>query len=381
MIAGIDVLRLLRSCGFHAFAGVPCSRLGGLFWALEGDRDVAYVAAANEGAALAVAAGFQLAGRRSCVILQDSGLGNLLNPLTSLSTAYRVPALLIISAHKGEDEPQHRSMAALNETLLAHSGIAHVRAPRDLASLERSLAHLVAIVARGDTAALLVEPGTIAPAPRIERPRAAGPLMTTETVISRLVDALDPEDAVIATTGLTGRKLMLQADSRRNFYMLGSMGHALAIGLGVALSSRSPRRVVVLDGDGAALMHLGTLSTVGHYAPSALLHVILDNGTYATTGGQRTTASTTSFADCATACGYANAWSCTTAEDLDRAVRNRAAGPSLVWVKTATEDEPPVSVASRYGLADIGRRFASHLATAEPSSPHRAHELVSARSE
>jgi phosphonopyruvate decarboxylase len=381
MIAGVDVLRLLRSCGFHAFAGVPCSRLGGLFSALEQDREVTYVAAANEGAALAVAAGFQLAGRKSCVILQDSGLGNLLNPLTSLSTAYRVPALLIISVHEERDEPQHRTMAAVNEALLAHCGIVHARAPRDHQTLERSVAHLATIVARGDTAALLVEASTIAPAPRIEPPRAAGPLMTTETVIARLVDALDPEDAVIATTGLTGRKLMLQADSPRNFYMLGSMGHALAIGLGVALSSRPRRRVVVLDGDGAALMHLGSLSTVGHYAPAALLHVILDNGTYATTGGQTTTASTTSFADCATACGYAHAWSCATVEDLDQALRNRAAGPSLLWVKTATEAEPPVSVASRYRLPDIGRRFASHLAAAGRVSPQREHELVSARSE
>ena len=143
--------------------------------------------------------------------------------------------------------------------------------------------------------------------------------------------------------------------------MLGSMGHAIAIGLGVALSASPMRKVVVLDGDGAALMHLGTLSTVGHYAPSTLLHIILDNGTYATTGGQTTTSSSTSFADCAMACGYASASLCCSIEELELELQCKRSGPSLLCVKTATQEEPPVSVASRYELPVIGRRFASHL--------------------
>lgn len=360
-ISGRDFLQLLKSRGFRAFSGVPCSRLGGLFSALGRDDGVRYVAAANEGAALAVAAGFQLAGRKSCVLLQDSGLGNLLNPLTSLSAAYRLPCLLIISVHNEHDEPQHRTMAGLNEVLLSHCGIVCARASRDAENLASSLAHLSTAVDGGNTAALLVEAGAVGPPSRTAMPGSACREMTAETVISVVVESLDAKDAVIATTGLTGRLLMLRADSQRNFYMLGSMGHALAIGLGVAISASSVRRVVVLDGDGAALMHLGTFSTVGHYAPSALLHIVLDNETYATTGGQSTTSSTTSFADCATACGYANARLCVSAEDLGQALQSRQPGPSLLWVKTATEDEPPVSVASRYALPDIGRRFAAHL--------------------
>lgn len=359
-LGGADVLQLLKSNGFRAYSGVPCSRLGGLFSALRRDDDVQYVAAANEGAALAVAAGFQLAGRKSCVILQDSGLGNLLNPLTSLSTAYRLPCLIIVSVHHENDEPQHRGMAALNQTLLEHCGIVCARAPREVNELATAISRLSAAVERGDTAALLVAAGTVEPAHPTPISNAAGGAISTESVITTVIESLDQQDVLVATTGLTGRQLMLQADSQRNFYMLGSMGHAIAIGLGVALSSPM-RKVVVLDGDGAALMHLGTLSTVGHYAPPALLHIILDNGTYATTGGQSTTSSTTSFADCAMACGYSSASLCRNIEELELALRFRRPGPALLCVKTAPQEEPPLSVASRYELPLIGRRFALHL--------------------
>lgn len=360
-LSGADILQLLKSNGFRAYSGVPCSRLGGLFSALRCDDGVQYVAAANEGAALAVAAGFQLAGRKSCVMLQDSGLGNLLNPLTSLSTAYRLPCLIIVSVHDENDEAQHRGMAGLNQTLLEHCGIVCARAPREVNDLASSISLLSAAVERGDTAALLVAAGTVERASPTTMSDSVGGAISTESVISSVVESLDMRDVLIATTGLTGRQLMLQADSQRNFYMLGSMGHAIAIGLGVALSASPMRKVVVLDGDGAALMHLGTLSTVGHYAPPTLLHIILDNGTYATTGGQSTTSSTTSFADCATACGYANASLCRTIEELELALRCWRPGPSLLWVKTATQEEPPLSVASRYELPLIGCRFASHL--------------------
>jgi phosphonopyruvate decarboxylase len=168
---------------------------------------------------------------------------------------------------------------------------------------------------------------------------------------------------VVATTGMTSRELMLARDRGRNFYMAGSMGHAMGIGLGVALG-QPERPVVVLDGDGAVLMHMGTLSSIGHLAPANLLHVVLDNEAYGSTGDQPTTSSSTDLAAVALACGYRRAWRCREPRELAGAVSAALGerGPALVVAKIDVRSrEAAPRVTAGQGLASVAARFRASL--------------------
>jgi len=176
--------------------------------------------------------------------------------------------------------------------------------------------------------------------------------MTRLEAIRVVAAHLSDREAVVATTGLAGRELLSVSDRSANFAMAGSMGHALAIGLGIAIG-QPERRVVVLDGDGALLMHAGSLSTAGHERPANLVHVVLDNGTYDSTGGQPTTSATTDLVAMARACGYRAAHCCRDADELGavfRAGPDRA-GPVFVRaVIGAAPGPPPQRVTARGSL-------------------------------
>ena len=176
-------------------------------------------------------------------------------------------------------------------------------------------------------------------------------------VLERLL-ALVPESAgIVATTGKTGRELFTLADREQHLYLVGSMGCASGLALGVSLNSR--RKVVVLDGDGAALMKLGTLATIGAYAPSNLVHVVLDNGVHDSTGGQATVSPLIDFVDAALACGYAWGCCCDSLGGFDRALReamDNVYGPALIHIrikpgsleKLGRPTVPPYEVARRF---------------------------------
>jgi phosphonopyruvate decarboxylase len=174
------------------------------------------------------------------------------------------------------------------------------------------------------------------------------------------VAAALPEALLVATTGYTSRELYAVADSARCFYMQGSMGHAAAFGLGVAETVGKRRNVVVLDGDGAALMHLGTFATIGAAAPPNLIHILLDNGRYESTGGQPTSARA-SFADAARALGYRRAWTCDGAAEVQRALRAAQAepGPTLLAVRIQpVAGGAPPRATSAISAPEILHRFA-----------------------
>jgi phosphonopyruvate decarboxylase len=177
-----------------------------------------------------------------------------------------------------------------------------------------------------------------------------------------MLEIMAPDAAVIATTGKTGRELFTLSDRRQHLYQVGSMGGASGMALGVALNARRP--VVVLDGDGAALMKLGSFATIGAYAPHNLVHVLLDNGVHDSTGGQATVSASVDFAGVALACGYAYAARCAGLAGFEAAWREAHAtpGPALVHIKIApgsmaTLGRPTVKP------ADVARRFRDFLAT------------------
>jgi phosphonopyruvate decarboxylase len=317
--------------GIGLFSGVPCSYLGGLIETVEA-RGL-YVPAADEGAALAIAAGAQLGGRRAAVTIQNSGLGNLINPLTSLMLPCRIPALILVSLRgwpdPAQDEPQHAVMGTATTALLDAIAIDHHFVPPNAEDL-------TAVLDRADDAyrddrcsVLLVPRGTIEPA---VGPSTSDGARDRAAVLQMLVPYL--QDAVVfASTGLISRELFSLADRPRNFYMQGSMGHASALAAGMA-AVRPSERVIVVDGDGSLLMHLGTMSTIGSLAPANLLHVVVDNGMYDSTGGQRTTADAVSWTDVALGVGYRAAFHCGLDDELAAVAAEAFAsdGPALLSI-------------------------------------------------
>ena len=184
---------------------------------------------------------------------------------------------------------------------------------------------------------------------------------TRYETLEQLLVALPENAALIATTGKCGRELFTISDRAQQLYQVGSMGCASAMGLGVALNVELP--VVVIDGDGAALMKLGTLATIGAYAPRNLLHVLLDNGVHDSTGGQPTVSAGVEFAEIAKACGYARAYVCDGLQGFEHAVREgvRAQGPCFVHMRIR-----PGSLAKlgrpTIDPRDVARRFRNFLA-------------------
>ena len=309
----------LRRRGYDFFAGVPCSFLKSLInYANNTGR---YVAAANEGDAVAVAAGAYLGGRKSVVLMQNSGLTNATSPLTSLNAVFRIPVLGFVSL-RGEpgvaDEPQHQLMGRITTRMLELMEIRWEYLSPDPAEAAEQLARADAATERDETFFFVVRKDTFDAVPLTGRlPEPAGRqevrLRSRADAAPRRADALQTivshtgEDTLrLATTGFTGRELCTIADSERNLYQVGSMGCVGSLGLGLALA-RGDRDVVVIDGDGALLMRLGSLAVTARHRPRNLLHIVLDNESYESTGGQSTVAGNVDFAGLAAAAGFERA--------------------------------------------------------------------------
>jgi phosphonopyruvate decarboxylase len=353
-------------------AGVPCSFLGGPMQLLSERGD--YVAAANEGTALALAAGAEIAGTRSAVLIQNSGLGNLINPLTSLVLTYELPILLFISLRgwpdAAKDEPQHAVMGSTTHGILDVLGVSHHTLDGTEQSLRLALSLAADAHSRRRPYAVLVPKGSVGPAPRStpSQGRRVDRKKAVAAIAARASDSI-----MVATTGFISRELAGLADRDLNFYMAGSMGHASAIGLGIALT-HPDRRVIVLDGDGAAVMHLGAAATVGDRAPANLTHVILDNDGYESTGGQTGTSGAVDWAMLGIGTGYRSATLCLDLPSLQTALRRATdfPGPHLIAVKTAlAPEEVPPRVTALGGLVEIGGRFSRAVSSGSSSFAKR----------
>jgi phosphonopyruvate decarboxylase len=345
--------------------GVPCSYFNGPINLLERQQS-GYVAAANEGAALAMAAGAELRGVRSAVLIQNSGFGNLVNPLTSLLAVFDLPVLTFMSLRgwpdPADDEPQHAVMGRTSHGLLDVLDVPHWTLEPHVESLRELLDRVDEVRAVGRPAFILVPKGSVGD---VVTGPGTGPAQAfrRREALSALVPHLDT-DIVYATTGFISRELSSLADRPLNFYVPGSMGHALALGLGTALNEPD-RRVVVLDGDGAALMHLGTSATVGAYAPANLVHVVLDNRSYESTGAQRTTSESVRWTDLGRGLGYRTSTQCRDAQGIDVAFEQLEAadGPHLVVVHiSADRSTVPPRVTKLGTPPELARRFQTAVA-------------------
>jgi phosphonopyruvate decarboxylase len=346
MIQANEFLSAARKSGFDFYTGVPCSYLTALINRLSGDPAIGYVGATSEGEAVGIAAGAWLAGRMPVVMCQNSGLGNTVNPLTSLNHAFKIPSLLIVT-WRGQpghhDEPQHAVMGQVMHELLNAIHIPHDTFPQSAELLAGTLSEALDHMNDNRLPFALVTPKDTFEHQELgesDRPQSqpgqlfdyrGGNQRPTRISILDAVLGIVPENAgLIATTGKCGRELFTLADRRQHLYLVGSMGCASAVGLGVSLNVPNP--VVILDGDGAALMKMGNLATIGAYAPNNLVHVLLDNGVHDSTGGQPTVSNYVQFADVAIACNYHTAAECDDVQGFDSAMKAAlsSAGPHLV---------------------------------------------------
>ena len=362
--------------------GVPCSQLASTIDAVRGHPQWRFVPATSEGEAVALAAGTTIAGGSALVLMQNSGLGDALDPLVSLAEPFGVPLVLVVS-HRGHPDherlPQHAVMGRITHDLISLIGLERV----DLDAA--ALAALPAAVQRcrdaGSSLAVVVPPGAIGPCP----PAAAEPArvapahragrrdrngrrrtVARREAIEAIASRRQRDTVLVSTTGYASRELYGTGDSDANLYLTGSMGFAGAFGLGISLA-RPDLRVVILDGDGSALMALGSLATAGAFAGPGYRHVILDNGVHDSTGGQPTVSSNVSFAAVAEGVGFAAARSDAEFPSLGDAADWILAqeGPALLTVAiraAAAASAPRVGVSP----LDQSARFARALAAGAP---------------
>ncbi|WP_277186375.1 phosphonopyruvate decarboxylase [Caballeronia sp. BR00000012568055] len=330
MIEAAQFVEAARERGFDWYAGVPCSFLTPFINYVLQDESLHYVSAANEGDAVALIAGVALGAsgfggvkRRGIAMMQNSGLGNAVSPLTSLTWTFRLPQLLIVT-WRGQpgvhDEPQHALMGPITPQMLETMEIPWELFPTEAdqigAALDRATEYMDST---GRPYALVMQKGSVAPyelkktglsgvrasstSAKVER--FGGERVSRHDALQKVI-ANTPKDStvVLASTGFCGRELYAIDDRENQLYLVGSMGCVTPMALGLALS-RPDLRVIALDGDGAALMRMGVFATLGAYGPSNLVHLLLDNGAHESTGGQATVSRGVDFASVASACGYA----------------------------------------------------------------------------
>jgi phosphonopyruvate decarboxylase len=381
VISGREVASLLTGYGFDFFSGVPCSLVEDVIAVLETQRDAPYVAAVREDAAVGVAAGAWLAGRRPCVLMQNSGLGTSLNALASLSLMYGFPALVLVTwrGFEGKDAPEHILTGRITLPLLDLLGM-----PYRVLSAESAAADVAWAAKEMETrmqpVALVVPPkivetGKAHAAPAVQsadrgsaqppRPHAGGsPDVLTPTIsrLAAITAARKPlrAEPIVHANGYICRESFSVGDRPQNFYMIGSMGLASAIGLGLALA-QPERAAVVFDGDGNLLMNFGILAMIGGLAPRRLVHVVFDNERYGSTGNQLSPSRGVRLDRVAAASGYRTVSAVAGAGDTEAAVRAAlgADGPHFVLVKTtaAEADVPRIP----YSPAEIRDRFRASL--------------------
>ncbi|MDL2319300.1 phosphonopyruvate decarboxylase [Eubacteriales bacterium OttesenSCG-928-A19] len=342
---------------YDFFTGVPDSQLQPLCNCLMHTYGIGnhHIIAANEGNSVAVAAGYHLAtGKIPVIYLQNSGIGNIVNPVASLlhRKVYGVPMIFVVG-WRGEpgvhDEPQHIFQGEITKRLLEDLDmkVLTVGPEPEHTALKAELAALKPWLAEGGSIAIVVRKGALRFDEKVAYKNAY--TLNREAVIGQIVDAA-ADDLIVSTTGKISRELYEIRESRdqghgMDFLTVGSMGHASSIALGIALQ-KPEAKVWCIDGDGAALMHMGAMAVIGANAPKNLIHIVLNNGAHETVGGMPTVASSVDWVKVAEGCGYPSARSMGTADEVQGALREVRQTRQLCLL------EIQVALGSR---ADLGR--------------------------
>ena len=376
MIEASQFVEPAKKLGFDFWTGVPCSYLTPFINYTIDDTGLTYISSANEGDAVAAASGAVLGGHRAVAMMQNSGLGNAVSPLTSLNHVFQIPVLLIITL-RGEpgkpDEPQHELMGQVTQQLLQTMGIPWAWFPEQEQDIESVLhSAMMHMDTSGRPYALVMRKGAVAPYALQQNAgfqhqagsvhenagTAALELPKRHAVLRKLVANTNvAETVLIASTGFAGRELYAIEDRPNHLYMVGSMGCASSLGLGLSIV-RPDKKVIVIDGDGAALMRMGNFATVGAYAGNNFYHLLLDNQVHESTGGQATVSAAIDFPAIASACGYRNVYSSTSSEQLKNLLDNGA--PAFMHIQTecgVPDDLPRPAIKP----VDVAHRLIEHM--------------------
>ena len=335
----------LASWGVEFYTGVPDSLLKNVCaYITDHIEPRRHIIASNEGGAVALAAGYHLATNKvGCVYMQNSGQGNTINPLASLTDreVYHIPLLLLIGwrGRPGvHDEPQHVKQGKITTGLLNTMGINYEVLSKEEDTARRQIEKaMTSIKETGDVYALVVEKDTFDTYTLQHTIPDTYP-MSREEAIQTVAQAVEPEAVVVSTTGMISRELFeFRAASGqghgKDFLTVGSMGHTSHIALGIALQQPS-RRIYCFDGDGAAIMHMGGLAIVGSQKPANFIHIVFNNGAHDSVGGQPTAGHLIDFPAIALACGYRAAFSVSSRNELDGLLTTLrdAACPAMVEI-------------------------------------------------
>lgn len=335
----------LKKGGIDCFAGVPDSLLKNICAYITDHFDARHnIITANEGAAVGLAAGHYLAtGQPACVYMQNSGEGNVINPLASLTDpeVYNIPVLLLIGwrGRPGvHDEPQHIKQGKVTTGLLDTMGIEFEILSKDEEDADLQIARAIEALKRKEVFALVIEKDTFQDYKLQKVERNDFP-MSREEAIQVVAAALDEKDCIVSTTGMISRELFeyrsaMNQGHERDFLTVGSMGHASQIALGIAME-KPGRRVWCFDGDGAAIMHMGSMAIVADKAPGNYVHVVFNNGAHDSVGGQPTVGLKIILPAVAKAVGYPYAFSVENKEELAFILNDvkNLEGPVFIEVK------------------------------------------------
>ena len=341
----MQVTTLIKAIGSDFYTGVPDSQLKALCNYLMSEYGIDpahHIIAANEGNCTALAAGYHLAtGKVPVVYMQNSGEGNIINPVASLlnDKVYAIPTVFIIG-WRGEpgvhDEPQHIYQGEVTLKLLEDMDIAYSVIGKDTTEddVNKAMKGFNEILAKGKDVAFVIRKGALEFDGKVDYTNSNK--LIREDII-RHIAAAAGEDPIVSTTGKASRELFeirtaAGQSHKYDFLTVGSMGHSSSIALGIALN-KPQQKIWCIDGDGAALMHMGAMAVIGSNRPSNLIHVLINNGAHETVGGMPTVASDIDMVSIAKACGYPRAVRVEDEESLDRALAEASASGELSFIE------------------------------------------------
>lgn len=345
MLTPAFFIEKLRENGIDCFAGVPDSLLKNVCAYITDHCDAQHnIIAANEGGALGFAAGHYLAtGQPACVYMQNSGEGNIINPLASLTDpeVYNIPVLLLIGwrGRPGvHDEPQHVKQGKITTGLLNTMGINFDVLSKEEDKAAKQIFKAIEALKRKDVYALVIEKDTFEDY-KLQNVELNDLTMSREDAIKAVAAAIGPRDCIVSTTGMISRELFeyraaMNQGHERDFLTVGSMGHASQIALGIALEKKD-RKVWCFDGDGATIMHMGGMAIVAGKKPVNYIHVVFNNGAHDSVGGQPTVGLKINLTAIAQAVGYTGTFSVDNREQLESVLGklDGKKGPILIEVK------------------------------------------------
>lgn len=322
----------LEQLGFNFYSGVPCSFLKPMInYSINKGQ---FVMAANEGDAVAIAAGASLGGSKSIFLCQNSGLTNAVSPLTSLNYTFEIPVLGFVSL-RGEpgvaDEPQHELMGTITDEMLNVMKVQNAILSKNEEEALVQLEVANKVIESGQSFFFIVKKDTFSSVNLLKREEktitnsivklSKSVQMDVKRIeaLETLQNSIDEKTVLLATTGVTGRELFELKDRKNQLYMVGSMGCISSLGLGLALV-RPNVKVVVIDGDGSLLMRMGSLATNAYYRPKNMYHLLLDNGLHESTGGQKTVSSNVNFIQIAQGSNYEQVEEINCLEDLEKSL-------------------------------------------------------------